>query len=105
MKKDNHNKTKTIYQKNIFKTKKRSLRIRHKHNTGTSRLKEDSISKNNPINDQIYFSDSEATTSSSIKGKRKIKKSYINKPIRLYNWSQPIRQIESYTLTVLQYKT
>ena len=38
-KKDNHNKTKTNYQKTIFKTKKRSLRTRHKHKTGTSRIK------------------------------------------------------------------
>ena len=65
----------------------------------------DSVNKNNPIDDQIYFSDSEATTTSSIKGKSKIKKSSINKPIHLYNWIQPIRRIEYYTLTVLQYKT
>ena len=38
MKKDNHNKTKTNYQKTILKTKKRSLRIRYKHNTGTLRI-------------------------------------------------------------------
>ena len=56
----------------VFKTKKRSL----KSDTDTiqefQELKE-SISKNNPIDDQKYFSDSEATTPSSIKGKRKIK--------------------------------
>ena len=39
-----------------------------------------SIYKNNPIDDQKYFSDSEATTLSSIKVKPKMKKSYIKKP-------------------------
>ena len=38
-KKDNHNKTKTNYKRSIFKTKKRSLRIRHKYNAGPSRFK------------------------------------------------------------------
>ena len=38
-KKDNNNKTKTGYQKTIFKTKKRGLRIRHKQNTRISRFK------------------------------------------------------------------
>ena len=52
--------------------KKRSLRIRNKHNTGTSKLKR-LDKKNNPIDDQIYFSDSEATTPSSKQGKRKTK--------------------------------
>ena len=61
----------------------------------------DSINKNEPTDDQLFFfSDSEATTPSSIVGKGKIKKSSINKPIRLYNWNQPIRHIESYILTV-----
>ena len=55
-----------------------------------------SINQKNPIEDQIYFSDSEATTPSSIKGKRKINKSYTNTPIRLkkstrlYDWNQQI---------------
>ena len=63
------------------------------------------INKMAPIGDQLYFFDSEATTPSSIVGKRKSKKSYINKPIRVNNWYQPIRHIESYKLTVLQYET
>ena len=53
----------------------------------------------------MCFSDLEATTPSSIKGKRETKDSHTNKLIRLYNWNQPIRHIECYTLTVLQYKT
>ena len=61
----------------------------------------DSININNPIENQKYFSDSEATTPSSIKGKRRIKKSYISKPVHLHNWNQPTRHIESYTLTAL----
>ena len=28
----------------------------------------------------------------------------MKKPVRIYNWNQPIRHIESYTLTVLRYK-
>ena len=67
-----------------FSKERNSLRIRHKHNTGTPNIK-DSIYKNNLIDDQIYYSDSESTTPSSKKGKRKIKKSSINKPKRLYN--------------------
>ena len=90
-KKYNQNKTKTNYQKTILKTKKRSLRFRHKHDTGTSKTKR--------------FHKHKATTLSSIKGKRKIKNWFINKPKRLYNWNQPIRHIECYTLTVLQNKT
>ena len=53
-KKDNHNKTKTNYQKTIFKTKKRSLRIGHKNNTGTLRIKR-FHKQNNPINNQKCF--------------------------------------------------
>ena len=41
----------------------------------------DLIKKNKPIDDQIQFSDSEASTLSSIKIKRKLRKSFINKPI------------------------
>ena len=33
----------------------------------------DSIIKNNPIDNQIYFSDSKTTSTSSIKGNRRIK--------------------------------
>ena len=50
----------------------------------------DSMNKNHQIDDQIFFSDSETKSPASIKGKRRIKKSYTNKPIRLYNWNQPI---------------
>ena len=64
----------------------------------------DSINMINPKENQKYFSDSEATTPSSIKGKPIIKKSYISKPVRLHKWNQPTRHIENYTLTVLQYK-
>ena len=50
------------------------------------RLK-DSINKNYQVNDQLYFSDSETTSQSSIQGKRRIKKSFKNKQVRLYNWN------------------
>ena len=47
---------------------------------------------------------SEATSPASIKGNCKIKNCYTNKPIRLYNWNQPIRHLKNYTLTVIQQK-
>ena len=37
---------------------------------------EESIDKNCPIHDQIYFSDSETTSNSSKRGKRRIQKQY-----------------------------
>ena len=49
----------------------------------------DSINKIHQIDDQLYFTDLETTSSASIKGKRKMKNCYTNKPIRLYNWNQP----------------
>ena len=47
----------------------------------------DTINKNYPVHDQLYFSDLEATSNSSKQGKRRIKKIYKNKPVRLYNWN------------------
>ena len=67
------------------------------------KLKE-SIDKNCPIHDQLYFSDSETTSNSSKRGKRRIKKQYKQKPVHLYNWNQPIRHIDSYILTVIKQK-
>ena len=67
------------------------------------KLKE-SIDKNCPIHDQLYFSDSETTSNSSKRGKRRIKKQNKHKPVHLYNWNQPIRHIDSYILTVIKRK-
>ena len=67
------------------------------------KLKE-SIDKNCPIYDQLYFSDSETTSNSSKRVKRRIKKQYKHKPVHLYNWNQPIRHINSYILTVIKQK-
>ena len=67
------------------------------------KLKE-SIDKNYPLHDQIYFSDSETTSNSSQRGKRRIKKQYKHKPVHLYNWNQPIRHINNYILTVIERK-
>ena len=67
------------------------------------KLKE-SINKNFPFHDQLCFSDSETTSNSSKRGKRRIKKQYKHKPVHLYNWNQPIRHIDSYTLTVIKRK-
>ena len=47
----------------------------------------DSIEKNNPIDRQNQFFDSKSTSPSSKKGKRRFKKLYTNKPVRLYNWN------------------
>ena len=65
----------------------------------------DSIDKNHLIDNQICVSESETTSPASIKGKRRIKKSYTNKPMRMYNWNQPKRHIKNYTLRVIQHKS
>ena len=67
------------------------------------KLKE-SVKKNCPIHDQLYFSDTETTSNSSKRGKRRIKKQYKHRPVHLYNWNQPIRHIENYILTVIKRK-
>ena len=64
----------------------------------------DTVNKNHPVHDQLYFSYSEATSHSSKQGKRRIKKLYKNKPVRLYSWNQPIRHIEQYALAVRKRK-
>ena len=64
----------------------------------------DTVNKNYPVHDQLYFSDSEATSHSSKQGKRRKKKIYKNKLVRLYSWNQPIRHIEHYALTVIKRK-
>ena len=64
----------------------------------------DSLNKNHEIDDQLYFTDSETTSPASTKCKRKTKNCCTNKPTSLYNWNQPIRHIENYTLTVTQHK-
>ena len=61
------------------------------------KLKE-SIDKNCPIHD------SETTSNSSKRGKRRIKKQYKHKPVHMYNWNQPIRHIDNYLLTVIKRK-
>ena len=50
------------------------------------------------------FSDSETTSNSSKRGKRRREKQYKHKPVHLYNWNQPIRHIDSYILTVIKGK-
>ena len=65
---------------------------------------EDSIDQTYPIHDSVYFSDSETNTISSKKGKNRIKKKHKHKPVHLYNWSQPIRHINNYLLTVIKRK-
>ena len=64
----------------------------------------DTINKTYPIQDRVYFSDSETTSISSKKGKNRIKKKYKQKPVHLYNWNQPIRHINNYILTVVKQK-
>ena len=67
------------------------------------KLKE-SIDKNCPIHNKLYCSDSETTSNSSKRGKKRIKKHYKHKPVHLYNWNQPIRHIDSYILTDIKRK-
>ena len=56
----------------------------------------ESVNKNCPIHEQLFFSDSETTSNSSKRGKRRMKKLYKHKPVHLYNWNQPIRHIDNY---------
>ena len=103
-----------IKRKIIIKQRKITRRRFSKHrnafsesevnNLDTLQKLKDSVNKNCPIHDQIYFSDSEATSNSSKQGKRRIKKIYKRKPVHLYNWNQPIRHIENYVLTVIKRK-
>ena len=68
------------------------------------KLKE-SIDKNCPIHDQIYFPiQKQLQIHQKEVGKRRIKKQYKHKPVHLYNWNQPIRHIDSYILTVIKRK-
>ena len=67
------------------------------------KLKE-SVNKNCAIHDQLYFSDSETTSNSSKRGKRRTKKIYKRKPAHLYTWNQPIRHTDTYILTVIKRK-
>ena len=64
----------------------------------------ESVNKNCPIHDQLYFSDSETTSNSSKRGKRRIKKIYKHKPVHLYNCNRPIRHTDNYILTVIKGK-
>ena len=64
----------------------------------------DTVNKNHPVHDQLYFSDSEATSHSSRQRKSRLKKIYKNKPVRVDSWNQPIRPIEHYALTVIKRK-
>ena len=108
------NKKKTLKKKIINKQKqtirKRFSKLRNAASKSeTSEIQKlhnlnDSINKTHQIDDQLYFTDSETTSQASIKGERRIKNHYLNKPIPLYNWNQPIRHIKNYTLTVIQHK-
>ena len=74
--------------------------MRCKHDIGTSKFDRFDDNKKK----HYKFSDSEGTSPSSIKEKRRINKSFINRLVHQNNWNQPIRHIESYSLTVLRYK-
>ena len=62
------------------------------------------VNRNYQVKDSLYFSKSETTSQSSIQGKRRTKMTYKNKPVRLYNWNQPIKHIENYKITVIKHK-
>ena len=97
------NKEKRIIRKRFSKrrnavSESKTTSIQKPHNF------KDSINKNHQIDGQMNFTDSKTTSPASIKGKRRIKNCYTNKPTRLYNWNQPIRHIQNYTLIVIQHK-
>ena len=104
--------TKRLTIKRKIKNKQRQItrkRFSKNRNAEASNLDElyklkESIDKNCPIHDQLNFSDSETTSNSSKRGKRRIKKQYKHKPVHLYNWNQPIKHIDSYILTVIKRK-
>ena len=85
-------KRQTIKRKILSKqrqiTQKKSKRRNAGSESETSNLDElykvkVSVNKNYPINEQLHFSESETTSHSSIQGKRRVKKTYKNKPVRL----------------------
>ena len=55
---------------------------------------------NKQVDNKRYFSETEATTAPSIKGKRRIKFLFFSKTSQLYNWNQ----LESNKLTVLPHE-
>ena len=87
-----------------FSKKRNAVSESEVSNLDTLHKLKETVNKNYPIHDQLYFSDSEATSYSSKQGKRRIKKIYQNKPVHFYNWNQRIRHIEHYVLTVLKRK-
>ena len=107
-------KRQTIKRKNLSKQRQITRKTFSKHRNDVSESEvsdldvlyklKDSVNKNYPVQDQLYLSDSETTSDSSKQGKRRIKKIYKNKPVRLYSWNQPIRHIEHYALTVIKQK-
>ena len=73
-------------QKQIIRTRfsKRRHAVSESETTAIQELHnlKDSINKNHQIDNQIYFTDSDTTSPASIKGKRRIRNCYTNKPIR-----------------------
>ena len=67
------NKQRQITQKRFSKNRNAFSESEASHLDELYKLKE-SIDKNCPIHDQLYFSDSERTSNSSKRGKRRIKK-------------------------------
>ena len=76
-------------QKQIIRKKfsKRRNAVSESETTAIHELHNLKDSKNNhhQTDIQLYFTDSEITSSASVKGKQKIKDCYTNKSIRLYN--------------------
>ena len=96
-------KQRQITQRVFSKPRNAFSELEKSHLQELYRLRE-SKNKNYPVNDTLYFAESETTSHSSIQGKRGIKNRYKNKPVGLYNWNQPIKHIESYKLTVIKHK-
>ena len=109
-----HTKRQTLKRTNLRKQRQITRKRFSKHRNAFSESEvssldalykvEDSINQTYPIQDSVYFSDSESSTISSKKGKNRIKKKHKHKPVHLYNWSQPIGHINNYFLTVIKRK-
>ena len=96
-------KQRQITRKRFSKQRNAFSESESSHLQESYRLK-NSINKNYPVNDTLYFYDSEITSHSSIQGKTRMKNLYKTNSVRLYNWNQPIKHIESYKLTFIKHK-
>ena len=73
-------------------------------NLDTLHKLKDSGNKYYPIKNQCYFLSQNPHHIHQYKENEEQKKTYKNKPVRLYNWNQPIKHNEHYALTVIKHR-